>query len=158
MNRLEFGRQLTALEIRDPLLEACRTVAAEEGLFIDFDQPQQRALEGFPGQRGRKRIGNGKHKDWFVRFQPEHPSTNRDKTNPVGIIVVRSLFDPANKQFGGFSYGEYGEPDPTYDHITLHNQSEVTDWRPIDLEPELWDRSVDAIELALHVPAKLFEP
>jgi hypothetical protein len=74
MLRLDFERPLSALEIRDPAVEVCREAASEFGLYARFSQSRQRAFDGYNGQKDRKRIGNGKHKNWMIRFQAEEPN------------------------------------------------------------------------------------
>ena len=139
MLRMDFHRPLTALEIRDPAIEVCKDVASNFELFVTFHQPQQKAFTGHARQRmsERQRIGNGKHKDWFIDFQEDPPQ----KSNPkiAGKLAVRSAVRPDKMQFGGFDYGESGEPTPTpvYTYITVHTPSELGHWRPNDPDPEL---------------------
>ncbi|HVW23373.1 MAG TPA: hypothetical protein VHB51_02745 [Candidatus Saccharimonadales bacterium] len=148
MAKIEFGGEaLTALEIREPLVSACETTAAEFDLFADFVQGQQAAFTGYARHANRERIGNGKHKSWSINFQPEPRGTNRPTI--VGFIVVRSHFDPEQNQYGGFDYGKYGQPKPTYRFITLDLPSEVEHWRPKDPDPRLFAACVAAARTAL---------
>ncbi len=135
MLRIDFHRPLTALEIRDPAIEVCREIAVVRNLHVTFDQPQQVAYSGYPGQKGRQRVGNGKHKDWYINYQEEEPRVS----NPtiVGRIALKAPVQPAAMQFGGFDYGKYGDNEPSYNHVTLHTPSELGHYRPIDPEPDL---------------------
>jgi hypothetical protein len=133
MLRVDFQKPLTALEIRDPLVGVCREVADEFDLYAAFDQCQQPAFDGHSFQRNRKRIGNGKHKDWYIKLQPEHPSTSERLVTSAGKLAVKSHFDPKNKQFGGFDYGKYGEePKPAYSFITISSTAELGFWRAVE--------------------------
>ncbi|MDQ5972206.1 MAG: hypothetical protein QG553_365 [Patescibacteria group bacterium] len=155
-----FDRELTALEVRDPLLQACRQTAREFDLYAGFVQNQQSAFpydqRRWPVSR-RTRIGNGKHREWSVQFQHEPLGTNR--ITKAGSIVVRSLVDPSTMRYGGFEYGKYGsdEPTPTYRQIDLYTPSELGLWRPQDPDPELFEAAVAAIEAELAVPPTLFD-
>lgn len=137
MLRIDFYTPLTALEIRKPTIGACCEVAAEHDLYVTFHQPQQRALSGHTGQprSTRQRIGNGKHKDWYVDYQLEEPRVSNPTV--IGRLIIKGPYSLKNKQFGGFDYGEYDQPDPTYNHITVYTPSELNHYRPIDLAPDL---------------------
>jgi hypothetical protein len=135
MIRLDFHKPLTALEIRDPIIGVCKEVASEFELYATFHQPQQFAFDGYSRQRGRKRIGNGKHKSWFINFQEDEPQVSRPTV--VGKIALKAPIRPDEMQFGGFDYGKYGEPSPTYSYITVYTASEFTEFRPLDPSPDL---------------------
>lgn len=138
MIRLDFQEHLTALQIRDPAVDVCREVAANFDLHANFRQPQQRALSGYYSRYSdskRERIGNGKHKDWYIDYQIE--PTNISNPTVVGTIALRGPFDIANRQYGGFDYGKHGELIPKYSHITVHTPSELELYRPIDPEPDI---------------------
>lgn len=137
MLRLDFHKPLTALEVRDPAIEVCKEVATEYGIFAKFHQNQQTALSGYSGQNkaSRQRIGNGKHKVWFINFQEEPPQTNRPTV--VGMIALKSPMRPDFMQFGGFDYGSHGETKPTYEYITAHTPSELEYRNPVDPNPEI---------------------
>ena len=143
MIRLDFHRPLTALEIREPAVEVCRTVAEEFKLHVTFHQPQQRALDGHSGQRNRKRIGNGKHKNWHIDFQEDEPRVSQPSV--VGRIVLKSPYFPEEMQFGGFDYGKFGELKPKYSFIKVHTPSELGHYRPIDPEPDLLEMTYDGL-------------
>jgi len=135
MIRIDFHKPLTALEIRDPAIDVCEEVASEFGLYVAFDQHQQPAFDGYSGQRNRKRIGNGKHKNWYINYQKDKPHVSRPTV--VGRVALKSPYDPANMQFGGFDYGKFGEIKPTYNHITVHTPGELNQYNPIDPSPEI---------------------
>jgi hypothetical protein len=157
MHRLYFGRELTALEVRDPTIKACEEVAAAHELYADFRQNQQAAFDGHAHihKSRRTRIGNGKHKDWFIDYQTDRPGTNYP--NVIGTLALKSTFNPAEKQFGGWDYGTYlDEPGPTYTQMTIWVPSELDAWRPMDPSPELLAASIVAITNALQIPDSLF--
>ena len=77
MLRIDFREALTALEIRDPSLKVCKEIGSNSGLYVTFDQPQHPALDGRPGHRNRQRIGNGKHKNWYINYQLEETHVSR---------------------------------------------------------------------------------
>ncbi len=143
MIRITFRNPLTALEIRDPSVKMCREIAHEYGLYATFHQPQQPALDGNPRQSHRNRIGNGKHKNWLIDFQEDHPSKSRPKV--VGRIALMAPYYPQDRQFGGFSYGKSREPKPTYNFITVHTSSELTDFNPIDPSPEILQKTYQGL-------------
>lgn len=122
MIRLEFKEPLTALEIRKPAIAACTTVATEVGWYAKFHQPVQSAFDGPARQRGRKRIGNGNHKDWFVDYQQEPLNVSRPTI--LGRIALLAPIDIARGEYGGFDYGKYPEPEPTYNHLTVQTTHE----------------------------------
>jgi len=99
MHRVYLGRQLTAFEIRDPLIGACKEIASEKGFFAVFNQGQQAAFDGHYRMRRsqRKRIGNGKHKWWKVNYQEEPPQTDPKKCHNIGTLVIKSHFSPDQK-------------------------------------------------------------
>jgi hypothetical protein len=149
MYRVEFFESLTAYEIRDPLEQACESVARAIGLYARFEQPQQVAFaspayraKGWPAKR--ERVGNGKHKAWFVFFQTEPPQTSRPTVESA--ITLRSLVDPAKKQYGGFDYGVYGETKPRYSYVDLLAPSEAGMWRPADPSEEFLNAIHEAVE------------
>lgn len=123
MIKVNFHKPLTALEIRYPAFEVCKEVANEFDLFVTFHQPQQGGLAEHSGQRGRRRIGNGKHKNWFIDYQTDEPQVSRPRT--VGRIGLRAPFCPDEMQFGGFEYGNNGKDQPAYRFITVHTVSEL---------------------------------
>ncbi|MDB5183975.1 MAG: hypothetical protein JWO07_656 [Candidatus Saccharibacteria bacterium] len=137
MIRLEFATPLTALEIREPAVAACATVATEMGWYAKFQQPQQAAFDGFSHQRNRPRIGNGKHKNWYVDYQQEHQSSN--KPTILGRIALTAPIDIENMEYGGFNYGDYPEPSPTYGHLTVQTAHERwrNPWNVPELSPEV---------------------
>lgn len=136
MLKINFHRPLPTLEIRDPAFAACQEVAREFELFATFNQPQQPALSGPSYERGRKRIGNGKHKNWYIDFQVDEPQVSRPKV--VGRVALKTHYDPGSMQYGGFDYGKYGEPAPQYNFITVHTPSELgVSFMPKDPSAEL---------------------
>lgn len=135
MLRLDFERPLTALEIRDPAVGVCREIAEEHDLYVTFDQPQQPAFGVHSGQRGRQRIGNGNHNDWYINYQVEEPRVSHPTI--IGRIVLRAPVNPSAMQFGGFDYGRYEGETPRYGFITVHAPSELDQYRPIDPSPEI---------------------
>jgi hypothetical protein len=150
MIRLNFHKPLTALEIREPALVVCREVAGEFGLYVKFHQPQQRAFEGFSHLRGRPRIGNGKHKNWLVYFQEDEPRVKRPTV--VGRIGLKAPINPDEMEFGGFDYGEYGETSPVYSYITVHASSELTDFRPVDPNPNILEMTYEGLRAYFEAP------
>lgn len=145
MLRIDFQSPLSALEFRDPMIEVCKQAASSHELFATFHQTQQQAFTGHPGQRKseRKRIGNGKHKEWIINFQEKPVQTNRPTV--AGRLVIKSSIIPSQKQFGGFDYGKHGEPKPTYLVATFHTPSELDHWRPIDPDPNLLALTYDGL-------------
>ncbi|MDB5176148.1 MAG: hypothetical protein JWM81_1006 [Candidatus Saccharibacteria bacterium] len=151
MYRVEFFESLTAYEIRDPLALACESVARAIGIYARFEQPQQVAFTspvyGPNGRQAkRERIGNGNHKAWLVYFQTEPPQTSRPTVESA--IALRSLVDPAKKQYGGFDYGVYGETSPRYSYVDLLTPSEAGMWRPADPSEEFLNAIHEAVEAA----------
>ncbi len=132
MIRIDFRERLTALEIRDPAIEVFEEVASVHGLFTLFRSPQQAALSGnsrMP-RATRTRIGNGKHQSWYVDYMVGRPSrseitTSADRDKTVGTLGLRAPVDKEHMEYGGFDYGEFGEPNPTYSYITVHTISEL---------------------------------
>lgn len=144
MHLIDFESRLTAMEIREPMMEVCKEIAQDEGIYVTLRQRQQAALAGSPGQRRRERIGNAKHKTWTINYQidPE----NVDNPRSVGRIHVASHVNPAERQYGGFDYGKYGvEPKPSYPHITLQTPSELGVYRPIDPTPTVLQMTFDGL-------------
>lgn len=135
MIRIDFAKPLSALEIREPALVVCRQTAEKFELKARLEQPQQQAFTGHSRASKRQRIGNGKHKDWYVHFQPEELNCNRPTT--VGTIAIKSATIPEIKQYGGFDYGKFGEENPTYTHITVQTATELKKWHAVDPEPKL---------------------
>jgi len=146
MIRIDFYNPLTALEIRDPAIDVCKELADERELYVTFHQPQQPAFSGYAGQRKpqRQRIGNGKHKNWFIDYQLEEPQIS--KPTVVGRIALRAPYMPDKMQFGGFDYGKFGEPSPVYSFVTVHTPSELGHYRPIDPEPYLLDATYNGLK------------
>jgi len=140
--RLDFRRPLTALEVRDPVIESFKETAKTNGIYATFHQPQQIAFSGHSGMRksDRTRIGNGKHKSWHINFQVEPPQEN--KPTVIGRLFIVSPVRPEKMQFGGFDYGDFGKPKPTYDHATVHTPSELEHWKPIDPDPILLEMTL----------------
>jgi hypothetical protein len=147
MHRLDFAWELTALEVREPLIQASREVAAIHGLFAHFQHNQQAAFDGHSGLgRQRTRIGNGKHQAWRIEYWKEDPvHTPGKKATVVGAVAIKSLVDPSENLYGGFDYGKYGEPEPTYKFITLHTieESGLYLYHATD---ELYQPTVEALE------------
>jgi len=148
MKRIFFPEHLTALDVREPIIDICTDIAEDNGLHAVFNQRQQPAFSGYASQRksARKRIGNGKHKDWTIDYQIEHPS--KSNPNVVGTIAIKAPYNPGAMIFGGFDYGTYGQPEdeiPRYDHITLCTPSELDVYRPIDPEPDLLELTYEGI-------------
>ena len=144
MIEIEFKSPLTAYEIRDPAIEACESVAKDLGYFAKYHQPQQKALSGSPGERSRKRIGNGKHKDWYVDYQAEELSAARPTV--FGRVVLASATIKEIMQFGGFDYGEYRQPLPTYDRMTVDVPTIPHHYRPIIPTDEMVDMTYQRIQ------------
>lgn len=146
MIRIDFHEPLSALEIREPALAVCRRVASEFDLHVKFDQRQQAALTGHSGlpKSKRQRIGNGKHKDWFIDYQVEEPQVNRPTI--VGRLAIKGPFYPEDMQYGGFDYGEYGGDPPTYNHITVHTPSELGHHMPIDPTPDILSMTYEGLK------------
>ncbi len=146
MIRIDFYNPLTALEIRDPAIDVCKDLAEERELHVTFHQPQQPAFGGHAGQRRsqRQRIGNGKHKNWFIDYQLEEPQVSRSTV--VGRIALRAPYWPEKMQFGGFDYGKFGEPSPTYSFVTVHTLSELGYYRPIDPEQDLLEATYEGLK------------
>ncbi len=143
MLRIDFEKPLTALEIRDPLIEACENTAEQFELYACLRQTQQPSLTGNPGQKNRKRIGNGLHKDWYIDFQIDETYVSRPRV--VGTLAVKSAYIPEKKQFGGFDYGKFGVPRPTYSFITLIAASELQMPRRKDPEPEMLNKLYETV-------------
>lgn len=155
MQRIDFQYPLTVFEIRDPALVVCREIADERGLYVTFHQPQQPALSGNPGQRNRCRIGNGKHKDWYIHYQEDEPQISNPRL--VGKIALKAPFYPDDMQYGGFDYGKFGEESPTYNHITLHTPSELGHYRPVDPDPDLLDATYSRLADRFNGDPRLFD-
>ena len=148
MHRIDFAWELTALEVREPFIEACQEVAAIHGLFAKFQQPQQQAFrrriyEPDDGWTPKVRIGNGKHKAWRIDYQQEPPAHLRPTV--IGAVVIKSLVDPSRNQYGGFDYGEFGESKPVYNFITLHTIEESGLYL-VHANDELYQPTVEALE------------
>lgn len=137
MLRIDFHKPLSALEIREPIVKVCMEVGNEFELYALFNQRQQAAFDSHSRDRNRKRIGNGKHKDWFIDFQKE--PTNASRPTVVGRIAVQAPICPEEMQFGGFDYGKYRETKPTYSYMKIHTPSELNYYRPVDPSPDLLD-------------------
>jgi hypothetical protein len=143
MHRIDFAWELTALEIRETSLVACEELAAAQGLYAIFRQNQQRAFDK-SGPRDI-RIGNGKHQNWRIDYQKEHPSHSRP--NILGSVSIRSMMDPARGLYGGFDFGKYGEETPTYRCINLLTIAETGIYLCHATE-EFYNPTVEAIEAA----------
>jgi hypothetical protein len=124
--RFIFPAPLTVYEVRKPLNDVAAQVAREFDLFAYVDQRQQPSHSGSAGSKNRQRIGNGKHKDWYIRFQPE--PLNAPRTTVAGTLAVKAAYQPEAMQYGGFHYSGLGEPDPTYAHITVLTAPEMGIW------------------------------
>lgn len=122
MIRLDFAEPLTALEVREPAIAACKEVAHEIGWHAKFHQAQQVAFDGFASQRNRKRIGNGKHKNWYIDYQEKPPQSSRPTI--LGRIALVAPISIEDGEYGGFDYGKYPDPAPTYSHITVQTSQE----------------------------------
>lgn len=148
---LSFEKPKGVYEIRDGIIDTCRTVAEEFDLNARFEQPMQAAFTGRRYDDNRVRIGNGKHNNWFIEYQKEPLNTNIHKRKVVGQLFIRSPYLPAQMQFGGFSY----EPDQTYSYVSIHLPSELGitkyshqkgEFAHLDPEPELLDLTYDALK------------
>lgn len=136
MLKINFERPLSALEIRDPAMAVCRDVASRFDLYAIFQQPQQPALAGSPYDRDRQRIGNGKHKNWYVEFQSDPPQKSRPRV--VGRIALKAPYNPDAMEYGGFVYGRYGETAPKYNFVSVHTPTELGfAFLPNDPEPDI---------------------
>ncbi len=124
--RFIFPSPRTVFEVRDPLNAVAAEVAREFDLFAYVNQRQQPSHSGSAGSRGRQRIGNGKHKDWYIRFQPE--PLNAPRPTVAGTLAVKATYQPDAMQYGGFHYSAHDEPDPTYAHITVLTAPEMGVW------------------------------
>ena len=146
MIKIEFETPKTAFEVREPFIAVGRSVAEELGFFATFHQPQQRALSGHPGERNRKRIGNAKHKDWYIDYQEEEPSAARPTV--IGRVVLASVTLPEVMRFGGFDYGVYGQEAPTYDFVTVDIPTVPHHYRPIVPTPEMIGMTYERLQSA----------
>lgn len=130
MHRIQFECPLTTLEIREPSVEACEQIATAHEVYAVFMQPQQRTFDRMGDEKTR--IGLGTHKDWFIRFQIEHPSTSKSKVLPVAQLVIKSLVDPGQRAYGGFRYPEYSESEELYTYPFIDIEPDPSHWPPID--------------------------
>ncbi len=139
---------------------ACRELAAEHDLFVSFRQPAQQVFAGgnsYTPRKQRKRIGNGKHKSWYIDYQTDPPQ--KSMPNVIGTLVIKSHTDPTQKQFGGWDYGKYSSTNPDYEpkysQVNLgtidpsHTWEGMGHWFPHVLSPELLELSYVAIREAL---------
>lgn len=147
MIKVEFEKPLTALEVRDPVIEACEEVAASLGIYAKFHQPQQQVWSERTNHPNRRRIGNGKHKNWFIDYQTEEPSANRPTV--LGRVNLASAILPQIMQFGGFDYGEsYAPhiPTPTYRFITVDVPRLPEEWPPIMPTAEMVELTYEKVQ------------
>lgn len=135
MLRIDISKPKTALEIRGSAIEVCSSVANELGVYAKFHQSQQQALTGRPGERNRERVGDGRHKNWLMDFQTDPPKVSKPEV--IGRVILRVPYEPEFGEYGGFYYGEYGQPKPVYRYITIHRPSDLGHWRPVDLSDEM---------------------
>lgn len=138
MIKLEFFKPLTAVEIRDPAVKVCEQVAAGRNLYAKFHQRQQAAFGSYGAdisKSQRPRVGNGKHKEWRIDYQEDELHVSNPRV--VGRILLRSVINPVQMQFGGFDHGKYGEPEPIYSHVIVYTPSELDILRPIDPNTEM---------------------
>ncbi len=145
MLRIDFHRPLDTIEFRESCVGVFDRVAKDHGLFAKFQQPQQRAFDGYSGQKNRTRIGNGNHKNWRIDFQKEH----KGLSNPtvVGRVAIQAPIDIENMEYGGFHYGKnlpVGEW-PLYTYATFHTPSELGHWNPNDPEPTILEATYTAL-------------
>lgn len=154
--RFIFPRPLGVFEVRKPLSDIARDVASEVELFAHLEQRQQPALSGSPGSRGRQRVGNGKHKNWFIQFQAEPLSFPRPTI--VGTLAVKTEYDPGRNQFGGFHYTNYDEPDPTYRHITILTAVEMGTWRGKAPSEEITEEYYSRLHQHFGTQGELVDP
>ncbi|HET9174418.1 MAG TPA: hypothetical protein VFN56_04000 [Candidatus Saccharimonadales bacterium] len=158
MKRIDFFEPLTALEIREPAFDVCKELARERDIYAKFNQWQQAALSGHSGIRRsqRERIGNGKHKEWGIDYQLDEPRVSRPRV--IGRVLLRGPVSPLQMQFGGFDYGKFGEPKPTYSHITVHTPSELKHYRPLDPDADLLEATYNGLVQLFEEPyPRLFD-